>query len=135
MIYEWDGSLGTGDERIDSQHKQLLAAINDITEAHRQGKGKEEIEKTLDFLAGYAILHFSDEEKLMLECKYSEYTLHKRYHDEFKETVGKLIKRLASEEVTDDLVSVVISTLGDWLFSHIKGEDFRMAAYSKSFCK
>ena len=130
--YVWDPSLETGNEKIDTQHRQFISAINNIIDAHREGKSKEELANTLDFLSGYSILHFSDEEKLMMQCKYSEYTLHKRYHNEFKETVSKLSKRLMEDIITDDLVNNVISTLAEWLFSHIKGEDFRMAAYVKS---
>ena len=132
-MYQWDFSLETGDDKIDSQHRQLIDTINQMTEAHQQGKGKEEIEKTLDFLTGYTILHFSNEEKMMMDSKYSEYTQHKRYHDEFKETVGNFTQRLANEEITDDLVNSLIFTLGDWLFRHIKGEDLRMAAYVRTY--
>ena len=130
--YKWDPSLETGNEKIDSQHRQLIVSINSMMEAHQQGKGKEELEKALDFLTGYTILHFSDEEKLMMDSKYPEFANHKRYHEDFKGTVAKLTQRLESEAITDDLVNTVISTMGEWLFSHIKGDDFRMAAYVKA---
>ena len=132
-MYQWDFSLETGDEKIDSQHRQLIDTINQMTEAHKQGKGKDEIEKTLDFLTGYTILHFSNEEKMMMESKYPDYAQHKRFHEEFKETVGNFTQRLANESITDDLVNSVVFTMGDWLFRHIKGEDFRMAAYVKTY--
>jgi hemerythrin len=132
MAYQWDSSLETGHEKIDKQHKQLVASLNNIIEASEQGKGQEEIFKTLDFLTGYTIMHFSTEEKLQVQYDYPDYLVHKRYHDEFKITVGKLTERLQQEGPTGEMIDMVTTTIGDWLLNHIKGDDFRMAAYVKS---
>jgi hemerythrin len=132
MAYQWDSSLETGHEKIDNQHKQLIAALNNIIEASRGGKGSEEIFKTLDFLTGYTIMHFSTEEKLQLQYGYPDYLVHKRYHDEFKVTVTELTKRLTEEGPTEEMIGIVTTTIGNWLLNHIKGDDFRMAAFVKS---
>ena len=132
MPYQWDASLETGHLKIDNQHKQLIAALNDIIDASQQGKGKNEIFKTLDFLTGYTIMHFATEEKLQEEYNYSDYVIHKRYHDEFKETVAELTKKLVDEGPTEELIGIVTTTIGNWLVNHIKGDDFRLAAFIKS---
>jgi hemerythrin len=132
MAYQWDSSLETGHEKIDNQHKQLVAALNSIIEASQQGQGKDEIFKTLDFLTGYTIMHFTTEEKLQTQYDYPDYLIHKRYHDEFKVTVGDLTKRLVAEGPTEEMIGIVTTTIGNWLLNHIKGDDFRMAAYVKS---
>ena len=131
MAYQWDVSLETGHAKIDNQHKQLITALNSIIEASQQGKEKEEIFKTLDFLTGYTIMHFATEEKLQVQYNYPDYNVHKYYHDEFKETVKKLTGRLVQEGPSEDLINTVTSTIGNWLINHIKGDDFRMAAYIK----
>ncbi|MDR1617699.1 MAG: bacteriohemerythrin [Treponema sp.] len=132
MAYQWDSSLETGHEKIDNQHKQLIAALNSIIEASSGSKGGAEIFKTLDFLTGYTIMHFSDEEKLQVKYDYPDYLIHKRYHDEFKVTVGELTKRLEKEGPTEEMVNIVTTAVGNWLLNHIKGDDFRMAAYVKA---
>ena len=132
MAYQWDSSLETGHEKIDNQHKQLVAALNSIIEASQQGKGSEEIFKTLDFLTGYTIMHFSTEEKLQVQYDYPDYLVHKRYHDEFKVTVTELTKRLTEEGPTEEMIGIVTTAIGSWLLNHIKGDDFRMAAFVKS---
>ena len=132
MAYQWDSSLETGHEKIDNQHRQLVAALNSIIEASQQGKGNDEIFKTLDFLTGYTIMHFATEEKLQVQFDYPDYLIHKRYHDEFKITVGDLAKRLVDEGPTEEMVGLVTTTIGNWLLNHIKGDDFRMAAFVKS---
>jgi hemerythrin len=132
MSYQWDSSLETGHEKIDNQHKQLIAALNSIIEASAGGKGSAEIFKTIDFLTGYTIMHFSDEEKLQVQYDYPDYLIHKRYHDEFKVTVGELTRRLVKEGPTEEMVNIVTTAVGNWLLNHIKGDDFRMAAYVKA---
>jgi hemerythrin len=132
MAYQWDSSLETGYDKVDNQHKQLITALNNIIEASTGGKGEAEIFKTLDFLTGYTIMHFADEEKLQVKYDYPDYLVHKRIHDEFKVTVGELTARLRNEGPSEELVGVVTSAVGSWLLNHIKGDDFRMAAYVKA---
>jgi hemerythrin len=132
MAYQWDSSLETGYEKVDNQHRQLVAALNDIIRASREGKGRDEVFKTLDFLTGYTIMHFSDEEKLQVKYDYPDYLIHKRYHDEFKVTVGELTARIAKEGPSEEMIGIVTTAIGDWLLNHIKGDDFRMAAYVKA---
>ena len=132
MAYQWDATLETGHAKVDNQHKQLITALNGIIEASHLGKSKEEIFKTLDFLTGYTVMHFSTEEKLMVQYNYPDYMIHKRYHDDFKGTVGELTQQLLKEGHTEALIGSVTQTIGDWLLNHIKGDDFRMAAYVKT---
>jgi hemerythrin len=132
MAYKWDASLETGYAMIDNQHKQLVAALNNLLEACRSGRGQEELAKTLDFMTGYTIKHFSDEEKLQVQYQYPDYLIHKRYHDDFKLVVKDLAEQLIKEGPTEDLVGMVNTSIGDWLLNHIKGDDFKMAAYIKA---
>jgi hemerythrin len=131
MAYQWDSSLETGHEKIDNQHKQLIAALNNLIDASSTGKGDQEIFKTLDFLTGYTIKHFADEEKIQVEYDYPDYLVHKRYHDEFKVTVGEMTKEIQKQGPTETLIGEVTGAIGAWLLNHIKGDDFRMAAYVK----
>lgn len=132
MAYQWDSSLETGYEKVDNQHKQLVAALNALIEASAAGKSQEEIFTTLDFLAAYTVKHFADEEKLQVDYDYPDYLVHKRYHDEFKGVVGGMTKQIREEGPTETLIGQVTVAIGDWLLNHIKGDDFRMAAYIKA---
>jgi hemerythrin len=132
MAYQWDSSLECGYELVDNQHKQLVAALNNLMEASQSGQGDQAVMKTMDFLTGYTIKHFMDEEKLQVKYDYPDYLNHKRIHDEFKVTVSGLTERLVREGPSPELVNVVSSAVGAWLLNHIKGDDFRMAAYVKA---
>ena len=132
MAYLWDSSLETGHTKIDNQHKQLINTLNSIIEASKTEQGKEEIFKTIDFLTGYTVMHFATEEKLQVEYQYPDYLHHKQLHDEFKATVGELTQCLVENGPTDEVISEVTTTIGNWLLNHIRGDDFRMAAFIKS---
>jgi hemerythrin len=132
MAYQWDSSLECGYELVDNQHKQLVAAVNSLMEASQSGQGDKAVMQTMDFLTGYTIKHFADEEKLQVKYDYPDYLNHKRLHDEFKVTVKGLTERLIKEGPGPELVNVVSSAIAAWLLNHIKGDDFRMAAYVKA---
>ena len=132
MAYKWDSSLETGYEKVDNQHKQLVAAVNNLMEASASGKGDKAVMETLEFLTGYAIKHFADEEKLQVDFNYPDYLNHKHIHEEFKKVVGQLTGRVMKEGPTQEIIDEVSSTIGAWLLNHIKGDDFRMAAFVKA---
>ena len=132
MAYRWDSSLESGYEKVDNQHKQLVAAVNNLLEASASGKGDNAVMETLDFLTSYAVKHFADEEKLQVQFKYPDYLNHKQIHEDFKETVGELVAKVRNEGPTEAIINEVTAVIGAWLLNHIKGDDFRMATFVKA---
>ena len=132
MAYQWDSSLESGYDKVDKQHKQLVAALNSLIEASQGGKGDTVVLETLDFLTGYTIKHFMDEERLQVDYNYPDYLNHKRIHDEFKGAVGELVGRVKKEGPTAEVINTVSESVGAWLLNHIRGDDFRMAAFVKA---
>jgi len=131
-VYRWDSSLETGHEKIDNQHRQLFAIYNDLVEALTKGKSRDEISKTIEFLSSYVFIHFQMEEDLQRDSGYTDYPRHKRLHDEFKATANGLIKKFNEEGPSDEFIATITRVVGNWMFNHIKGDDFRMATFIKS---
>jgi hemerythrin len=132
MEYKFDKSLETGHAKIYEQHKQLFDTLNTIIQESEQGRGKDEIYKTLDFLNQYTVMHFKTEEILQKEYGFPGYEAHKKYHDDFKATVKELTNTLIEKGPVKELIDTAAKTVGDWLITHIKGNDIAMAAYLKS---
>jgi hemerythrin len=130
--FTWDKSLETGEPSIDEQHKQLFVAINNLLDLCRAGKGKEELSKSLDFLTNYTIKHFFDEEQIQRKYEYPDYVNHKMYHDNFKITVRDLSHQLILKGPSDQLIDDVKSKIGNWLITHIKIQDLKLAAHLKA---
>jgi hemerythrin len=129
MAYVWDKNLETGHKLIDNQHRQLVQAVNELQEANARGTAAEEITRTIDFLLGYTVKHFHDEEALQIEYGYPDYYEHVGYHREFKGQVAQLAQRLQEEGPTRELVERITPHIGDWLLHHIKSDDLKMATY------
>lgn len=124
--------MESGHAAIDRQHKLLINEVNVLSDAHKSGKGQENVAQTLEFLEAYTIKHFADEEKLQVKYNYPEYPEHKRLHDEFTIVVQGLVATVAKDGPTDEFITTLSITVGEWLFNHIRGEDFKMAAYVKA---
>lgn len=127
----WKNDLAIGVNTIDLQHKALCDAIDNLMDACKSGKGRNEIVSTVNFLFDYTKKHFSEEEEMQRKCGYPKCDEHKALHDAF---IRKLI------QIKDDIIKngINISTVGEvngfltgWLVKHIKREDLELAQYIK----
>lgn len=130
MRAEFTENLVTGNELIDSQHKELIDRINKLLDSCELGKGKTTAVNTLDYLAEYTDFHFAAEEKLQQEIQYPEYDKHKAQHEIFKQTVKELEEMLQEEEgPSAAFVEKVEENVIKWFYTHISGFDRSVAEY------
>lgn len=128
MAYmEWRPTLEVGHAKIDSEHRSLVEALNRLHAAMKQGKGKDEVEKTLLFLKDYTVEHFKGEERMMMAHRYPGVNKHCAIHADLVKEVGDLITNYQSGKVV--LTSSVLTFLEDWLVKHIQGEDKALGAF------
>lgn len=130
MTIEFDDTLITKNELIDSQHKELIGRIKKFVDSCEQRDSKVTAINMLDYLAEYTDFHFSAEEKLQEEVGYPGLEDHKKKHEEFKNSLRSLEEFLEeSEGPTDAFVEQVKKKVVDWLFNHIKTFDRSVAEY------
>ena len=130
MYAEFSDNLITGNEMIDSQHKELISKINDVLKSCEQSNDKLVAVKTLDFLEEYTEYHFSAEEALQREIEYPGYDKHKAQHDAFTQTIADLQDMLQEEEgPSPAFVAKVQEKVVEWLYVHIEGFDRSVAEY------
>ena len=130
MRAEFDETLVTGNEMIDSQHKELIAKINSLVESCEKDGGKVTAIKMLDSLAEYTEFHFNAEEKLQEEIEYPGIEEHKKQHQELYRVVDELHEMLEEQEgPTEEFVEQVNRNVIQWLYKHIKGFDRSVAEY------
>ncbi|MCI1958479.1 MAG: hemerythrin family protein [Clostridia bacterium] len=132
MAFEFTPDLLTGNATIDSQHRELIAAINKLLDACSKGKGRQTLNSIAKFLYDYTNKHFADEEKLQLASHYPDYVNHKKYHEGFKKVVRDIIKELDKDGPTIVMVGKVNTSIGGWFINHIKKEDVKVAAHIRS---
>ena len=130
MRAEFDESLVTGNEMIDTQHRELIDKINKLLDSCETSKDKVVAVKTLDYLADYTEFHFGEEEKLQEEIGYPGVPEHKKEHEKLRGMVKDLYNMLEEEEgPSDAFVEQVNRNVIEWLYRHIKTFDRSVAEY------
>lgn len=130
MRIEFDDNLITGNEMIDTQHKELIDRTNQFLAKLEENVGRVEAIKMLDYLDEYVEFHFGEEEKLQEEIGYPGLAEHRKKHEELKNTVKELFDMLEEEDgPSEAFVKQVESNVVNWLILHIQGYDRSVAEY------
>jgi hemerythrin len=119
MSIEWQESLATGIETIDSQHKEIFVRFALFSSACSEGLGDVELLRLLAFLSEYTAVHFREEEEAMSDAGYPELAVQKESHVAFLADFGRL-KELV-EEKGPDLETILNEKriMIRWLINHI----------------
>lgn len=128
-IANWNSRFETGIEPIDSQHRSLFEAVNQLGDAFRTGTVSQQVRESMDFLVNYTEEHFHDEERLMRDWNYPGVMAHEAEHARLIDQVQQLQAKLAAgHPVTIDIAVF----LADWLKRHINESDMAYVAFLKS---
>jgi hemerythrin len=111
---------------------RLFEMVNRLLDACDQGKGREELTKSLAFLADYTVKHFSEEEALQKKYGYPEYPAHRQIHENFKAVVQEYAKEINTRGASEEMLEKLKKEVGDWLVTHVKVVDFKVAAFLKA---
>jgi len=123
----WSDELSVNVDRIDGQHRRLVAMINDLNDAMKARKGQETLNTILEKMVAYAEEHFILEEYYFEKFGYSEAATHKIEHSQF---VGKVAEFKSGFESGKLMLTIeIMDFLKDWLIRHIKGSDQKYSAF------
>lgn len=132
MGIEWRDTLSIGVDEIDNQHKQLLLHFDQLLKACEMGKGREELNKLLDFLDEYVIKHFKDEESIQRLRNYPGFESHKKEHQSFVARLKVLKQEISSEGIALHHVMETNNLLLKWLIHHISTVDVQLGRFLKT---
>ncbi len=132
MAFKWKDSLETGNTTIDGQHKELIEAANKLLTACSEGKGRDQIQSTGQFLLDYTKKHFGDEERLQMKSNYPDYQNHKKLHEFFVSEVKTLVSDLNTQGPSVAMVGKINNLISGWFFNHISKEDTKVSAHLKT---
>jgi len=123
--FAWSDRFLTGEGIVDSEHRELVRIINWVGSLHAKDAQSEDIEKVLEELVQYAVVHFSHEEELMAQagCDPRHVELHQRIHRDFAKQITNMRQVKAGNSDTEFLLRF----LTNWLAYHILGTDQAMA--------
>jgi hemerythrin len=125
----WDPTLATGVAEIDAQHQELFRRLDDLIEAIRAGRSRDEVGRTLGFLEEYAGHHFAAEEARMTAGGYPGLADHRAEHEVFRADLRALEAEFLRDGPTASLIIRVNTHLTGWLRTHIHRTDRALAAF------
>ena len=131
MSLQWDESLVLGLNEIDNQHRSIFEHFQNMSEAVQKGEPTKTIEQLSVFLCEYANIHFTAEEKIMVEHNYPELESQRREHEEFTQDAKKLKETIKQDGVSQEIAIETTGKLFRWIIRHIKTHDKKMAEYVK----
>ena len=120
-LLDWNSSLSVDVASMDEEHKKLIGLINNLNEAMKQGRTKDEMDRVFNELARYTQTHFASEERFMEQIGYPNLAQQKKEHAE-------LMKQVAAFKAEYDAGKAMISVklmgfLRDWLRNHVQKSD------------
>jgi hemerythrin len=125
--FEWSDEMSVGIQRIDLQHKKIVALSNALFDAMSAGKGRDVLGNVLKDLVTYTRTHLKDEERILSENGYPEFEAHKAKHDKM---TGRVLALYADYQEGKEASPIVIANfVKDWLKKHIMGTDKQYASF------
>jgi diguanylate cyclase (GGDEF)-like protein/hemerythrin-like metal-binding protein len=131
--FNWDAHFETGLAEIDKQHQYLVHIINQFGSLLAENTVHiEDVSRLYNQLADYAVYHFREEEKTMLECKLSDLHLNRHIliHKGFLDEVTSIYSNISMDKL--DNAQTLLKYLIHWLAYHLLGEDQDMANQIKA---
>lgn len=129
-LINWEEKFQVNLNLIDNQHKKLVAILNRLHESMSKGKGSEVLESVIKDLITYTKTHFADEEKLMIENKYSQYDSHYIEHSNFITKVEQVYNDLSAGKI--GLSMELMYFLKNWLLNHIMVVDKKFGDFMQT---
>jgi hemerythrin len=125
----WNSKLETGIKIIDEQHMTLVDMVNRLMTELNAGKRDFVVSETIDFLEAYILLHFTEEEILQKNIKFTFYDEHKKIHEDFTNRFLIIKSDFEKYGVNPDITLRLSEFVADWLIDHICIEDKKIADF------
>jgi hemerythrin-like metal-binding protein len=127
MLIKWQKSLSIGVPEIDTEHKYLVALINNIHDDFCSKKIDRNIADAFVHLTKYFTKHFRNEEAMMYAGNYPLLKEHKRQHEDLTDELSDLTEKFIAGE--DHISEETMDFLKKLLFDHVISEDKKICLF------
>ncbi len=130
----WKDKYELGVSVVDDQHRELFQRVEEFMKTLRSLASWDEkvqhVNETLEFMKGYVVEHFRDEEEYQLKIGYPGYEEHRKIHTDMVNYVLKVSAEYESSGFNEQLMQQFGGKLLAWLINHVAAEDQRIANYA-----
>jgi hemerythrin len=136
-MIEFTDDLRTYVPEIDKQHKALIDILNALNARGAKLHDKAKTEKALQFLGRYIVIHFTAEEKIMIETGYTEYDWHHTWHHGYIKKYESLKEEYENSGPSEEYTYILNEFIIKWIVKHIQNVDRvlgkHILAYRKAY--
>lgn len=119
FVIEWRKGFSVNIKQIDEEHQHLFALVKALDLAS--------VEKTVEELLDYVVVHFSNEQALMEKSGYPAFEQHLKLHEDFAVHVAEFLDN--GEPWSEERVQELRRFLNKWLVGHIMTHDLRFGKW------
>lgn len=123
LKFVWTPELSVHDATLDAQHQQLLEQINILLDAIGKGADLPVLQKAIDFLDDYTVVHFAAEEMYMRDHLYPLLDTHMEMHRAFKGRYEIMKEKLLKQGASEAILVELENDLARWWIEHIGKAD------------
>lgn len=120
----WTNDLVTGNRGIDSDHRGLTSAIDEVIAASEAGEDSRSISAKIQHLSAFALAHFERENSFLVKPDNDESIAHRKDHQRLSSEIDVL--KLQIESGVQKNPAEVYDFLREWLRTHIVSFDLKM---------
>jgi hemerythrin-like metal-binding protein len=129
MLFKWDPvKYSLGVPEMDSEHKTLIALMNNLRMLHRANGPQANTAKSLRELVKFTITHFTNEEAYMRSINYPGLASHAGVHRLLLSCLNQFYDDF---ERSGKLTDAFFAFLNTWLASHICDVDMKYAHHEQ----
>ncbi len=130
----WHDKYKIGVDFIDREHKQLFSTMNKLLRiSENEEKSEWVCREGAKYLRNHALEHFEHEEEYMRSINYSEYEIHKRLHDNFRNsTLPALEREMEETQYSVESIRHFLGVCIGWVVAHTQTEDLAITGKQKS---
>lgn len=122
---EWNDGYKIDVDILDDAHQRLFAIVHKLIRlSENKRKSKWACTEGVKYFKGYTLRHFAEEEAYMRSINYSGYEMHKKLHDNLRNTTLTALEiDLERSDYSKESVCRFLGFCLDWLSNHILIED------------
>ena len=123
----WKDEFRVGSDRLDGQHHKMFGLINELFASIREGHEAGRVKQIIDGALDYGRTHFKDEEEIMQQCGFPQFSPHKKVHEAYSQKIDELM--IDYHRRFGDISSELLQFLKAWWLKHILHMDRDYAPY------
>lgn len=108
---------------MDASTRRFVSELNKLSDAMKNGEGREYTIFALDYVRDYAKNHLALEKKVMLQYEFYELEGHCKQHEDFLTEIESMVKAYEERGADHSMPLSLQRLMSGWLIKHISRSD------------